>query len=85
MAAGELIAVILAPAARLKVGLYKMQPGVWAMRAGGLGWLKQHWQTEASAMKTLLGMQSYGPNERTMLEKICAPEFSVTKITKKRK
>jgi len=85
MATGELLAVISAPNAGVKIGLYKMQPSVFAMRVAPFGWPQQHWSDQETAMKRLLAMQSYGPNERVMLERICKPEFILSKSSKKRK
>lgn len=73
-AAGELLAMIDAPRAPVKIALYRMTGGNYRLRLGsGIGWAPGEWRDYGKALDKLLACQSYGPAELEMCRKVCKP------------
>ncbi len=71
VAAGELIAEVVAEAAGIRIRLYLVD-GFYRLRLGsGVGWAPDRWTDRTRAMRKLLAVQSYGPAELAMCRRIC--------------
>lgn len=74
MAAGEMLAMIAAPGAGIKIALYRMTGGHYRLRVGsGIGWAPGQWRDRDKALEKLLACQSYGPAELEICRRICTP------------